>query len=305
MATLTLSAKDPATVAADTLVLAVAAGRSGPRLLGADGLAAGVRSALTSALDLVGATGSSDELQRIPAVNGVTAKSVGFVGLGKVRGQVPAETLRRAAGAATRQLAGTTRVALALPADDADAVGAIAEGALLGAYSYTRYRSGSTGTPPKAPVSSVTLVGPAASGGPARAAVKRAKVVAAAVHGTRDLVNAAPVDLYPAAFAEEAVTAVKDLPIQVTVLDERRLSRGGYGGILGVGLGSSRPPRLVRLDYAPAGATTHVALVGKGITFDSGGLSIKPADGMMTMKNDMGGAAAVLAAMSADRKSVV
>jgi leucyl aminopeptidase len=165
---------------------------------------------------------------------------------------------------------------------------------LLGAYSYTRYRSGSTGTPPKSPVASVTLVSPAASGGPARAAVKRAKVVAAAVHGTRDLVNAAPVDLYPAAFAEEAVTAVKDLPIQVTVLDERRLSRGGYGGILGVGLGSSRPPRLVRLDYAPAGATTHVALVGKGITFDSGGLSIKPAAGMDAMKSDMSGAAAVL-----------
>jgi leucyl aminopeptidase len=294
VATLTLSAKDPATVAADALVLAVAAGRTSPRLLGADALPAAVRSALTSALDLVGATGAADELRRIPAVSGVTAKSVALVGVGQIRGSASAETLRRAAGAATRQLDGTARVALAMPAANADDVGAIAEGALLGAYAYTRYRSGVAPKPPKPPVSAVTIVGSAASGGAARAAVKRARVVAAAVHGTRDLVNTAPVDLYPAAFAEEAVAATKDLPIEVGVLDERKLTRGGYGGILGVGLGSARPPRLVRLGYAPAGATTHVALVGKGITFDSGGLSIKPAAGMDAMKSDMSGAAVVL-----------
>jgi leucyl aminopeptidase len=293
VATLTLSAKDPATVAADALVLAVATGRTSARLLGADALPAGVRSALASALDLVGATGAVDELRRMPSVAGGAAKSVAFVGVGQVRGAVPVETLRRAAGAATRQLAGTARVALALPVEDADGVGAVAEGALFGAYAYTRYRSGN-GTPPKAPVSAVTVVGAAASGGPARAAARRAKVVGAAVNATRDLVNAAPVDLYPAAFADAAVAAADGHPIEVTVLDERRLTRGGYGGILGVGLGSSRPPRLVRLDYAPAGATTHVALVGKGITFDSGGLSIKPAAGMDAMKSDMSGAAAVL-----------
>ena len=78
------------------------------------------------------------------------------------------------------------------------------------------------------------------------------------------------------------------------MLDEKKLARGGYGGIVGVGQGSSRPPRLVRLEYAPAGATAHVAYVGKGITFDSGGLSIKPAAGMEAMKSDMSGAAAVL-----------
>jgi leucyl aminopeptidase len=299
VATLTLSTKDPATVAGDALVLAVAAGRTTPRLLGADALPAPVRSRLTSALDLVGATGAVDSFNRIPAVEGVAAKSVAFVGVGQLRGPVPAETLRRAAGAATRQLAGVGRAVLALPADDPDTLGAAAEGALLGAYSYTRYRSDAAGSPPKPPISSVTLVSPAASGAGARAAAKRARVVAAAVHATRDLVNTAPVDLYPAAFADEAVAAVKDLPIDVTVLDERRLARGGYGGILGVGLGSSRPPRLVRLDYTPAGATSHIALVGKGITFDSGGLSIKPAAGMDAMKSDMSGAAAVLHAVVA------
>jgi leucyl aminopeptidase len=299
VATLTLSAKDPATVAADALVLAVAGGRTSPRLLAADALPGPVRSALTSALELVGATGAVDSFHRIPAVAGVAAKSVVFVGVGPTRGALPAETLRRAAGAATRQLTGASRAVLALPAADAEALSAVAEGALLGAYDYTRYRSQNGSSGPKQAVSSVTVVSPTASGARARAAAKRARIVASAVHATRDLVNAAPVDLYPAAFAEEAVGAVADLPIGVTVLDERRLTRGGYGGILGVGLGSSRPPRLVRLDYTPAGATTHLALVGKGITFDSGGLSIKPAAGMDTMKSDMSGAAAVLHAVIA------
>jgi leucyl aminopeptidase len=114
------------------------------------------------------------------------------------------------------------------------------------------------------------------------------------VHAVRDLVNDAPVDLYPDAFARQAVAAAQDLPVAVTVLDERKLARGGFGGLIGVGMGSSRPPRLVRLDYAPPAATRHLALVGKGITFDSGGLSIKPAQSMEWMKSDMSGAAAVL-----------
>lgn len=299
MATVTLSAKDPATVSADALVLAVAtgqgrSGRQSPRLLGADALPAGVRSALTSGLDLLGVTGAADAVHRIPAPPGLAAKSVALTGVGQVRGAVPAETLRRAAGAAVRQLTGVGRVALALPAPDPESVAAVAEGGLLGAYAYARYRKESASPQTTSPVSALTVVSPAASTAAARAAVKRARVVAAAVHATRDLVNTSPADLYPATFAEAAATAVAELPVTVTVLDERRLARGGYGGILGVGIGSARPPRLVKLVYAPSGATTHLALVGKGITFDSGGLSIKPAQGMDAMKSDMSGAAAVL-----------
>ena len=115
----------------------------------------------------------------------------------------------------------------------------------------------------------------------------------------RDLVNTSPSDLYPESFAEQAAAAAGDLPVEVTVLDEQQLADGGYGGLLGVGKGSARPPRLVRLDYAPQDARGHVALVGKGITFDSGGLSIKPAAGMEEMKSDMAGAAAVLATVVA------
>ena len=180
---------------------------------------------------------------------------------------------------------------LALPTPDVAALGAVAEGALLGAYSYTAYR---TGKDVKQAVGAVTVVSDLARGAAAKAAAARAEVVAAAVAATRDLINTPPLDLFPAAFADAAVAAVAGLPVKATVLDEKKLARGGYGGLVGVGQGSSRPPRLVRLDYAPAGATAHVALVGKGITFDSGGLSIKPAAGMEAMKSDMSGAAAVL-----------
>jgi leucyl aminopeptidase len=108
------------------------------------------------------------------------------------------------------------------------------------------------------------------------------------------MVNCPPVDLYPAAFADAARQQAGGLAVKVTVLDEKQLAKDGYGGILGVGQGSVRPPRLVKVAYTPRGAKRHVALVGKGITFDSGGLSIKPAQGMETMKLDMAGAAAVL-----------
>jgi leucyl aminopeptidase len=115
----------------------------------------------------------------------------------------------------------------------------------------------------------------------------------------RDLVNTPPNTLTPKAFADRAVAEGRALGLDVTVLDEKALRKGGYGGILGVGQGSAHPPRLVRLAYRHPKATRHLAAVGKGITFDSGGISIKPASGMEAMKSDMGGAAAVLGTMVA------
>jgi leucyl aminopeptidase len=292
LTTLTLTTRTAATVNADALVVAVAKGSTGPRLLGAT-LPAPVRRRLSSTLAGLGVTGAADEVVRVPSFGGVAAPVVVLTGVGRTgpAGTVDAEALRRAAGAATRSLAGVGRVALALPTPDVDTLAAVAEGALLGAYAYTRYR---TAQDVKQAVGAVTVVSDLARSAATRSATGRAQVLAAAVAATRDLVNAPPVDLYPAAFADEAAAAVRDLPVKVTVLDEKKLARGGYGGLLGVGMGSSRPPRLVRLDYAPDGATSHIALVGKGITFDSGGLSIKPAAGMEAMKSDMSGAAAVL-----------
>jgi leucyl aminopeptidase len=120
-----------------------------------------------------------------------------------------------------------------------------------------------------------------------------------AVLTVREWVNLPANLLYPESFAEQARTLVRDSKIAVDVLDETALSRGGYGGLMAVGGGSSRPPRLVRLSYSPRGANFHLALVGKGITFDTGGLNLKPSEGMYTMKCDMAGAAVVLATVHA------
>ncbi|MGZ4650784.1 MAG: leucyl aminopeptidase, partial [Kineosporiaceae bacterium] len=151
----------------------------------------------------------------------------------------------------------------------------------------------------KDPVETFTLVTDAARDKAVKAAAERAQAVTEAVNLARDWVNTPPSDLPPAVFADAAVAAAKSAGLKVEVLDEKALKKGGYGGILGVGQGSSRPPRLVKLTYTAPKAKRHLALVGKGITFDSGGLSLKPATSMEWMKSDMGGAAAIIAAMTA------
>jgi leucyl aminopeptidase len=300
---LSLSDKDTKSLKVDTLVVAVAQGDGGPVLVeGAAGLPRGLARTLSNALAGVGVTGETDQVVRIPAGADLAATAIAFTGLGKAvtgrKAAYPAETLRRAAGAASRQLAGTSSVAYALPASDADSVAAVAEGALLGAYSFSRHRA-RTAADVKAPVSDVFVLTPLAKDKAVAAAATHAQEVAQSVHLVRDLVNTAPGDLPPAAFADAVVAAAKSHPVKVDVLDEKALAKGGYGGILGVGLGSSRPPRLVKVTYAPRGAKKHLALIGKGITFDSGGISLKPPAGMETMKSDMAGGAAVVGAVLA------
>ncbi|WP_226921269.1 leucyl aminopeptidase [Georgenia subflava] len=288
MTDLKLSTKDPARTDADAIVLAVASADGGPRLL-ADALPKKVADALAALLPALGVSGKADEVLRVPAGDGLAAGVVVLTGVGAVPDTVAVEPLRRAAGAAVRALAGTGDVVLALPAEDAAQVGAVAEGALLGAYRFDRYK-----TSDPAPVARLTLATPVARDKDAKAAVARAQAVADGVRGARDLVNTSPRHLYPESFAEAARTAARGTKVKVTVLDEKELEAGGYGGIVGVGQGSTRPPRLVKVAYSPARAKAHYALVGKGITFDSGGLSLKPAKGMENMKDDMAGAATVL-----------
>lgn len=281
-----LTSKDPLKLPVDALVVATATKEGSVELVDADWLPGDLRTALVRDAAALGVTGKLDEVRRVPAA-GLAAKVLVLVGLGTAA--PTAETLRRAAGAATRELAGVGSVALALPAPSAELATAVAEGALLGAYSYSRYRSDDQ----PATVASIDVVTPKAK--EAAAGLARAQVLAAAVHATRDLVNTAPNHLYPEAFVEAARAAAKGVRgVKLTVLDEKALASGGYGGIVGVGQGSPRPPRLVKVAYSPARAKGHVALVGKGITFDSGGISIKPSNAMETMKSDMAGAAAVL-----------
>ena len=297
--TLSAIAKDPRKTPSDVLVVGVAAGQDGPVLLESP-LSARSADAIASTLRSLGVTGAADQLHRLPGLPELGTDVIALAGVGKVDGgAVPStEQLRRAAGSAVRQLAGSDTVVLALPAPGTEELAAVAEGAALGAYAYTEHKS-ATQDGPKANVRRAVVLSPAAGTAEADTALSRAAVVGAAVNATRTLVNMPPSQLYPETFAEAARELAKGLPVKVTVWDEKRLAKDGFGGILAVGQGSARPPRLVKVEYAPAKAGRTVHLVGKGITFDTGGISIKPAAQMEQMKSDMAGAATVLTALLA------
>ena len=284
--TVLLSPADPLEFEGDVLVLGVLKTDSGPRLL-ADGEQF---EQLRGSLAGIGVTGERDELVRLPASIGA-ARSLALIGLGG--GEIEPAALRYAAGSAARQLRGVDSLALALPAADDAEVLAVLEGAGIGAYAYTEYRVDSLAAS-KLPAKQITVLAEAPD-----ALAERAAAVATAMATVRDLVNASPSDLYPETFAQAVVELAEGLPVELEVLDEAALEAGGFGGHLGVGRGSTRGPRLVKLTYAPAGASGHLALVGKGITFDSGGLSLKPPASMVGMKYDMTGAATVLAVVLA------
>lgn len=243
---------------------------------------------LRDALLATGFTGAVGAYQRAFAPE-ATSLPLAVVGTGS---DPDAAALRDAVGAGIRTLTGFATVAVAAPAADEALWRAAAEGAALGGYRFDGYKSEA----PKPRASRVRIHGTAEVDDESVAAVA---AVADAVALVKDLVSIPAEWLGPADFAERATASVEGLPVTVEVLDEAALAEGGYGGILGVGQGSDRPPRLVRLDYAPQGAARHIALVGKGITFDTGGLSLKPAAGMVGMKYDMCGAATALAVLRA------
>lgn len=297
MTSIELSSANPARTRSAAVVVGVLKKGDSIRLApGATQVGTAYGRTLTRALTSLGATGDAGQVTRVPKAGSVAAPVVIAVGLGE---QVPgAEGLRRAAGEAVRAAAGMESLTLALPADSPENLQAVAEGALFGAYAFHTYRKKSA-QGHKAPVKAVTVATGLASDKDAATAVTNAKALAKALHLTRDLINTPPSDLTPDAFANAAVSACRSLKLDVEVLDEQELRKGKYGGLIGVGQGSANPPRLVRIAYRHPRATRHLAFVGKGITFDSGGISIKPAAGMDAMKSDMSGAAAVLGAMTA------
>ena len=248
---------------------------------------------------MAAALGSTSRAGQHRTLPGAGALRIVVVGLGETVGTAE---LRAAAGVGVRHAGGlvdegAVSVAVSLGSGSAAELQAVAEGSLLGTYRYSGVSSEPT-PPPSVQRISVLHDGPVKTADGARVA-DVAPVLAKAVLTAREWVNLPANLLYPASFAEEVSALVKGTRIGVEVLDERDLAVGGYGGLLAVGGGSSRPPRLVRLSYRPRRAKHHLVLVGKGITFDSGGLNLKPADGMYTMKCDMAGAATVLAATHA------
>lgn len=302
MTSYSLSKASPARTRADAVVVGVVRTGDGPRLAaGAEDVAAAYGRRLRPLLATLDVTGAEGQVHRVPTTDAVTTPLLVLVGLGDEAAEADPAAVRRAAGTAARAVTNAASVALALPAGTPELVTAVVEGSVLGGYRFTTYRKDSATTDKRAP--EVVVLTPGARRGELVQAAEQAEVVARAVAATRDWVNTPPADLTPPAFAEAVVAAHKAATkgrgaprLSLTVHDEESLAELGCGGILGVGAGSSAPPRLVELTYEPQDAVAHLALVGKGITFDSGGLSIKPGGSMKTMKCDMAGAAAVLQA---------
>ena len=307
----TLAKADAVTAKADLLAVPVFAGPElGP---GAEEAVAALGAPVAPLLEGRGFTGKTGETAVLPTLGRLPATVLLLVGVGE-RAKVDAEALRRAAAAVVRQSRGArkavTTLPQALPADPAGAVRAVTEGALLAAYRFDKYKKAKAdGAKPAAELAALAMVAPGAkgrgSGGRAglAGALAAGQARAVATNLARDLSNEPANALHPADLAAAARKLLAGKGVTVKVKDEKELAKEGFGGIIGVGQGAEHPPRLIELRYRPAlsrsrGAAGEVALIGKGITFDSGGLSLKPADSMKTMKTDMSGAAAVLAAMS-------
>ncbi|WP_309650213.1 leucyl aminopeptidase [Nocardioides sp.] len=295
--TYTLRSASPAKTRADAVVVGVLSTAKGPQVApGGEDVAKAYGRKLAPLLAALGVKGKAGELVKVPTSGTITSPLLVLVGLGD---EATPASVRRAVGGAVRAVTNAASVAVALPADSPELVRALTEGAMLGAYTFTTYKKETKDDAP----GDVVLLCPNPRRKEMATAFEEAQVVARAVAQTRDWVNTPPGDLTPPVFADAAVAAGKEWTkgrggpkVSVTVLDEKRLAELGCGGILGVGAASAAPPRLVEITYAPKDARCHLALVGKGITFDSGGLTIKPAQGMGEMKSDMSGAAAVIQA---------
>ena len=265
------------------------------------------------ALTAVGATGKAEEITRVPAPAEVDVDVIVAVGLGDPE-ELTDETVRRASGCLARSLASSKLRNIAVtPA--LDSLQALVEGVMLGGYTYKGIRSAQesakdngddngeeNGQTTEQVYTVVVDEDRDRDREAAETAVATGRITAEAVITARDLVNTPASHLYPENYADLLAALGEEAGLEVEVLDEKALRKQGFGGVLAVGQGSARPPRVVRLSYTPAkGAkkALQIALVGKGITFDTGGISLKPPASMENMISDMGGSAAMAAAVIA------
>lgn len=294
----TLTSTAAAAVVADLLAVPVFAERAlGP---GADAVDVALGGVLAEFMDETDFNGKPGETLAVPTSGRLGAKAVVLVGVGEHDGMT-LDGVRRAAAAVAKRASKVTSLATTLldaaPAsvDRVDAAQALAEGIVLGGYEFLRYK----GDPKPSKLVRAVVVG--RGGAKVKAALRRGARIADAVGWARDLVNEPSGAKSPSQIAALARKVARASGLSVKVLAGPQLAAARLGGVIGVGQGSARTPRMVRLCYEPAGARATIAFVGKGVVFDSGGLSLKPSAGMETMKTDMSGAAAVIAAMSALR----
>ncbi|GAA3741206.1 leucyl aminopeptidase [Salinactinospora qingdaonensis] len=282
---------------ADLVALPIRSGTAGPVIVteGVGRSATALDERLPAPLEALAAQydlkGKSGETVEFPVDLGRGLVRMALFGVGEA---TPRE-LRRAGAALARLAKGRDLLATTVAAlDDVadEALSAFVEGALLASYTFSL----ATGANRPKPVPTAELFG----ADPERIAepLRRGHALAQATALARDLINTPSGEKGPAWLAEQAQRVAAETDLDSAVWDESDLARDGFRSILAVGQGAARPPRLVQLSYEPPGATRHVVLVGKGITFDTGGLSLKPNDNMMVMKTDMSGAAIVLGAMS-------
>lgn len=302
MTTYTLRNASPAKTRADVVVVGITKGAKGPTTAeGGEDVSTAYGRKFRPLLSSLGFTGKAGETMKVPTNGMINAPILLLVGLGDKKALSPA-VVRRAAGAAARAVGNAASVAIALPSDSPELIRAATEGYLLGGYTFTDFKHDSK--PESTKQSEIVVLSTIARQQEATAAFERAQLFVDALVNTRQWVNLPANALNPPSFAAEvveqhaALTKGRGAPeIDLKIWDEDDLAADGCGGILGVGGGSSTPPRLVKLTWSPEGATSHVALVGKGVTFDSGGYSIKPGNSMATMKEDMAGAASVIQAL--------
>jgi leucyl aminopeptidase len=286
-------------VKADALVVGLSADSRGlpPRLAGLDRRAGGQ---LKAVLDAEGFKAKAGQVTHLHTTGPLPAARLIVVGLGEST-DVTLETVRRAAAAGVRRARdlGARTVAVDLLGERLPArqrAQAVVEGAMLATYTFDRYKREKNG---KA-VEALRLIAP--DGRVARevgAGARRGEIFAQATVFARDLVNMPANDVHPTHLARVAADLARESRLRLRVLERNECQKMGMGAFLAVAAGSAQPPKFIHLSYAPARARRRVALIGKGITFDAGGLDLKTAEGMLRMKDDMSGAAAVLAVMRA------
>lgn len=278
----------------EVLVVGFAQSDNGPELLeAAVALEAATKTEINEAIKLLNFTGKKSEITFLTIKSGILC-----VGLGKISKTQPLEmeTLRRAAAVAARSLNGKKSALFALPTQTTVAAQAVAVGVELGAYTFTEFKTKNEKNNESLKQANILVQDLFIN----KASFEEAQIIAESVKNVRNLVNTPPSHMYPETFANYVKKSFKkNSKLTLEVLDERALKRQGYGAIIGVGQGSINPPRFIRLAYKSRGAKFHLALVGKGITFDTGGISLKPPASMHTMKCDMAGAATVIEALRA------
>ena len=278
----------------EVLVVGFAQSDNGPELLeAAVALEAATKTEINEAIKLLNFTGKKSEITFLTIKSGILC-----VGLGKISKTQPLEmeTLRRAAAVAARSLVGKKSALFALPTQTTVAAQAVAVGVELGAYTFTEFKTKNEKNNESLKQANILVQDLFVN----KASFEEAQIIAESVKNVRNLVNTPPSHMYPESFANYVKKSFKkNSKLTLEVLDERALKRQGYGAIIGVGQGSINPPRFIRLAYKSRGAKFHLALVGKGITFDTGGISLKPPASMHTMKCDMAGAATVVEALRA------